>query len=236
MEGETKEAGNLRKGHESELGNQDLYLPGPVPKIPGRFYYYFGKPIETSGKEQELRDKEKAQELYLQVKSQLCPASLPFLRLRHLSSLHLYETGGGVTSCLFQSIQTPTTRYSMHRWCHGGGVNFHLRLEVPQLLLRNARLLVDVNVKVKDLEGEDVLKSEFCADIFDNVRLGYHIDEEHPVKAKNGVNNNHQTLLLECYADRCYVFGDMICLTLRFCSVSEKNGIDTHRRFMCFTT
>ncbi|KAJ4884193.1 hypothetical protein Rs2_34286 [Raphanus sativus] len=84
---------------------------------------------------------------------------------------------------------------------------------------------------VKDLEGEDVLKSEFCADIFDNVRLGYHIDEEHPVKAKNGVNNNHQTLLLECYADRCYVFGDMICLTFRFCSVGEKNGIDTHRRF-----
>lgn len=73
--------------------------------------------------------------------------------------------------------------------------------------------------RVKDLEGEDVLKSEFCADIFDNVRLGYHIDEEHPVKAKNGVNNNHQTLLLECYADRCYVFGDMICLTLRFVHV-----------------
>ncbi|KAF3595677.1 hypothetical protein DY000_02021450 [Brassica cretica] len=46
-----------------------------------------------------------------------------------------------------------------------------------------ARLLVDVN----DLEGEDVLKSEFCADVFDNVWLCYHIDEEYPVKAKNGI-------------------------------------------------
>ncbi|KAG2307894.1 hypothetical protein Bca52824_027642 [Brassica carinata] len=41
--------------------------------------------------------------------------------------------------------------------------------------------------RFEDLEGEDVLKSEFCADFYDNVRLCYHIDEEHPVKAKNGV-------------------------------------------------
>ncbi|CAN6906097.1 unnamed protein product [Brassica oleracea] len=62
-----------------------------------------------------------------------------------------------------------------------------------------ARLLVDVNVSsflrffsdlcsnIPDLEGEDVLKSEFCADVFDNVWLCYHIDEEYPVKAKNGI-------------------------------------------------
>ncbi|KFK33603.1 hypothetical protein AALP_AA5G035400 [Arabis alpina] len=68
MEKGTKQAGNVREGDKSELGNQDMYIPGLVPKIPGRFYYYFGKPIETAGKEKELRDKEKAQELYLQVK------------------------------------------------------------------------------------------------------------------------------------------------------------------------
>nr|VDD06137.1 unnamed protein product [Brassica oleracea] len=57
-----------------------------------------------------------------------------------------------------------------------------------------ARLLIDVNVSSflrflfrSDLEGEDVLKSEFCADVFDNVWLCYHIDEEYPVKAKNGI-------------------------------------------------
>ncbi|RID81023.1 hypothetical protein BRARA_A03641 [Brassica rapa] len=43
----------------------------------------------------------------------------------------------------------------------------------------------------EDLEGEDDSKSEFicpfCADVFDIVGLCCHIDEEHPVEAKNGV-------------------------------------------------
>ncbi|KAG5416290.1 hypothetical protein IGI04_003857 [Brassica rapa subsp. trilocularis] len=42
----------------------------------------------------------------------------------------------------------------------------------------------------EDLEGEDESKSEFicpfCADVFDIVGLCCHIDEEHPVEAKNG--------------------------------------------------
>ena len=32
-----------------EVANQDVHLPGILPKFPGRFYYYFGKPIETEG-------------------------------------------------------------------------------------------------------------------------------------------------------------------------------------------
>ncbi|WZZ01767.1 hypothetical protein YC2023_074095 [Brassica napus] len=104
MERATKEAGNLRKGHESELGNQDFHLPGLVPKIPGRFYYYFGKPIDTAGKEQELRDKEKAQELYLQVKSQVeqCIAYLKVKResdpYRNLLPRMLYQASHGFSS------------------------------------------------------------------------------------------------------------------------------------------
>ncbi|CAN7075623.1 unnamed protein product [Brassica oleracea var. botrytis] len=43
----------------------------------------------------------------------------------------------------------------------------------------------------ENLEGEDDSKSElicpFCADVFDIVGLCCHIDEEHPVEAKNGV-------------------------------------------------
>lgn len=61
----------IRNGEEGEVGNQDLHMPGVIPKIPGRFYVYFGKPIETQGKEKELNDKEKAHEVYLQVKSEV---------------------------------------------------------------------------------------------------------------------------------------------------------------------
>ncbi|KAG2245759.1 hypothetical protein Bca52824_085387 [Brassica carinata] len=43
----------------------------------------------------------------------------------------------------------------------------------------------------EDLKGEDDSKSEFicpfCADVFDIVGLCCHIDEEHPVEAKNGM-------------------------------------------------
>lgn len=43
----------------------------------------------------------------------------------------------------------------------------------------------------EDLEGEEDLKAEFicpfCAEDFDIVGLCCHIDEEHPVEAKNGV-------------------------------------------------
>jgi len=34
-----------RAGVDCEVANQQVYLP----KVPGRFYYYFGKPIETEG-------------------------------------------------------------------------------------------------------------------------------------------------------------------------------------------
>ena len=32
-----------------EVTNQQVHMPGILPKIPGRFYFYFGKPIETEG-------------------------------------------------------------------------------------------------------------------------------------------------------------------------------------------
>ncbi|KAG7558867.1 Diacylglycerol acyltransferase [Arabidopsis thaliana x Arabidopsis arenosa] len=104
VEWATREAGNIREGDESELGNQDIYIPGVVPKIPGRFYYYFGKPIETAGKEKELKDKEKAQELYLQVKSEVeqCVAYLKVKResdpYRHLLPRMLYQASHGWSS------------------------------------------------------------------------------------------------------------------------------------------
>ncbi|XP_010502628.1 PREDICTED: acyltransferase-like protein At3g26840, chloroplastic isoform X2 [Camelina sativa] len=104
MEMATNIAGNIREGDESELGNQDIYLPGIIPKIPGRFYFYFGKPIETAGKEKELKDKEKAHELYLQVKSEVeqCVAYLKMKResdpYRHLLPRMLYQATHGWAS------------------------------------------------------------------------------------------------------------------------------------------
>lgn len=54
-----------------EIANQDFYPPGLLPKIPGRFYYLFGKPIQTKGRELMLKDKENARELYSQIKSEV---------------------------------------------------------------------------------------------------------------------------------------------------------------------
>lgn len=41
--------GDDRIDASGEVANQDIHLPGILPKVPGRFYYYFGKPIETEG-------------------------------------------------------------------------------------------------------------------------------------------------------------------------------------------
>ncbi|KAK7826703.1 acyltransferase-like protein [Quercus suber] len=100
----TSEAGNIRADTTGEVANQDVHLPGILPKFPGRFYYYFGKPIETEGMKQELKDRDKAHELYLQVKSEVgrCIAYLKEKResdpYRNLLSRLIYQTTQGFTS------------------------------------------------------------------------------------------------------------------------------------------
>lgn len=54
-----------------EVANEDLFVPVLFPKIPGRFYYLFGKPITMKGRKNELRKKENAKVLYLQIKSEI---------------------------------------------------------------------------------------------------------------------------------------------------------------------
>lgn len=54
-----------------EVANEDLFVPVLFPKVPGRLYYMFGKPIETKGRENELKNKENANVVYLQVKSEI---------------------------------------------------------------------------------------------------------------------------------------------------------------------
>ncbi|KAF9670049.1 hypothetical protein SADUNF_Sadunf13G0028100 [Salix dunnii] len=62
----------LRDKSKGEVANQELYLPGILPKVPGRFYFLFGKPIETKGRAEEiLKDRENANQLYLHIKSEV---------------------------------------------------------------------------------------------------------------------------------------------------------------------
>lgn len=53
------------------MANQNLSFPVLLPKIPGRFYYLFGKPIRMKGMENIVKDRENANELYLQIKSEV---------------------------------------------------------------------------------------------------------------------------------------------------------------------
>lgn len=61
----------VRDVNSGEVGNQDLFPPFLLPKIPGRLYYLFGKPIITKGREEILKDKTNANQLYNQVKSEV---------------------------------------------------------------------------------------------------------------------------------------------------------------------
>ncbi|CAA2989926.1 acyltransferase At1g54570, chloroplastic [Olea europaea subsp. europaea] len=62
---------NVRTGMSGEVANQTLYLPGLLPKIPGRVYYLFGKPVPTKGRRNMLKDRSNAKELYLHIKSEV---------------------------------------------------------------------------------------------------------------------------------------------------------------------
>ncbi|XVF13860.1 hypothetical protein REPUB_Repub09cG0005400 [Reevesia pubescens] len=99
----TEEVVQLRTDARGEVSNQDVHFPGVLPKLPGRFYYYFGKPIETEGRKQELRNREKSQELYLHVKSEVerCMAYLKEKRekdpYRNLLPRLLYQATHGFT-------------------------------------------------------------------------------------------------------------------------------------------
>ncbi|KAM7280670.1 hypothetical protein ACFE04_007804 [Oxalis oulophora] len=67
----SKYAVHVRSPEDGEVANQNPHIPLIAPKLPGRFYYCFGKPIETAGRKEELKDKMKAHELYIEVKSEV---------------------------------------------------------------------------------------------------------------------------------------------------------------------
>ncbi|KAI5016018.1 hypothetical protein ZWY2020_005750 [Hordeum vulgare] len=62
---------SVRDSITGEDGNHALHVPAVLPKVPGRLYFLFGKPIETKGMDNLLLDKKQANELYLQTKSEV---------------------------------------------------------------------------------------------------------------------------------------------------------------------
>jgi hypothetical protein len=85
-----------------------MYLPAIVPKVPGRFYYLFGKPIKMKGMNNVLRDRKSANEVYLHIKSEVENA-LSYLKrkreedpYRSISHRAVYQATWGV------SAQVPT--------------------------------------------------------------------------------------------------------------------------------
>ncbi|KAI9178353.1 hypothetical protein LWI28_025514 [Acer negundo] len=94
---------NPRSGLSGEVANQDVHTPICVPKVPGRVYFYFGKPIETTGRKHELRDRNKSHEVYLQVKYEVeqCLAFLKDKRehdpYRNVFSRLIYQATHGFT-------------------------------------------------------------------------------------------------------------------------------------------
>ncbi|KAL8238905.1 hypothetical protein R6Q59_015472 [Mikania micrantha] len=59
---------NLREGMGGEIAKQQLHTPIFLPKLPGRIYFLFGKPIQTKGKEHMSNDKDFLHELYVHIK------------------------------------------------------------------------------------------------------------------------------------------------------------------------
>ncbi|XP_071730602.1 phytyl ester synthase 1, chloroplastic-like [Rutidosis leptorrhynchoides] len=59
---------NLREGMKGELADQPFHIPIFLPKIPGRLYFKFGKPIRTKGMENMSNDRDFLRKLYSQIK------------------------------------------------------------------------------------------------------------------------------------------------------------------------
>ncbi|KAF6137984.1 hypothetical protein GIB67_041857 [Kingdonia uniflora] len=94
----------LRTDINGEVAQEDLHFPGIFPKAPGRFYFLFGKPIDTKVRKEELRDRDKAHELYLQIKSEV-EGNISYLKekrekdpFRSLTSRLLYQATQGSDS------------------------------------------------------------------------------------------------------------------------------------------
>ncbi|XP_047971452.1 phytyl ester synthase 1, chloroplastic-like [Salvia hispanica] len=86
------------KDVKGKVGEQIFYVPGFYPKVPGRFYFLFGKPMEMEGRGELMTDKARVMEVYLQLQGEVerCMAYLIKKRdedpYRHFLDRLLYRT------------------------------------------------------------------------------------------------------------------------------------------------
>ncbi|KAJ4839512.1 hypothetical protein Tsubulata_046718 [Turnera subulata] len=72
----------IRDESKGEVASKNITMPVLLPKMPGRFYFLFGKPIRTKGMEEMLKDRETANEVYSQIKSEVEQSIAYLLRKR----------------------------------------------------------------------------------------------------------------------------------------------------------
>ncbi|KAF3324662.1 Acyltransferase-like protein [Carex littledalei] len=99
-----KDITNIRSNIDGEVSRQDLFFPVLLPKVPGRFYYHFGKPIETKGKEILLKDRDNALTVYRQIKSEI-EGSMAYLKKKREEDPYRSIT----QRALFQATWGPST-------------------------------------------------------------------------------------------------------------------------------
>ncbi|WJX80201.1 mRNA-binding ribosome synthesis protein [Trifolium repens] len=104
-----RDAVKIRDEKSGEVANQNLSFPVLLPKIPGRFYYLFGKPIRLKGMENIVKDKENANQLYLQIKSEV-EQNLDYLIKKREEDPYRNIIGRKIYQALYPSEtdQTPT--------------------------------------------------------------------------------------------------------------------------------
>lgn len=59
------------RNNKSGVRDEDLLIPVVRPKIPGRYYYLFGKPISMSGKAEVMKERDAAKVIYVHIKSEV---------------------------------------------------------------------------------------------------------------------------------------------------------------------
>ncbi|KAI7745268.1 hypothetical protein M8C21_017330 [Ambrosia artemisiifolia] len=101
---QTDESIKLRNDIKGEVANQDLHMPVILPKVPGRYYYLFGKAIKTEGRREELRDRERAHQVYVEVKGEVekclsyCKTKRENDAYRNIISRLMYQATHGLES------------------------------------------------------------------------------------------------------------------------------------------
>ncbi|MFS7895108.1 hypothetical protein Hanom_Chr00s053642g01781301 [Helianthus anomalus] len=100
----TDESIKLRNDMNGEVANQDLHMPVILPKVPGRYYYLFGKPVKTEGRREELRSRERASQVYVEVKREVekclnyCKAKRENDPYRNILTRLMYQATHGLES------------------------------------------------------------------------------------------------------------------------------------------